>query len=133
MILIPICLASTFITYYCSMLSSAKYLSLPFLFFLFLFKVNSPSHAQETIDIRPFIDTWKIKDGTQTIKFEETIDWGMYSPATGEIDTDRYRQVLKTVRSYLKKHPDDRIETRALMFESVGKELDTYYYLLPVS
>lgn len=65
--------------------------------------------------VKPMIDAWKIADSRQCHRAQV-----FYDSMRAQKDTAKYHRTVTQLYTYLKEHPDKRIEARTILYQSLG-------------
>lgn len=79
------------------------------------------SFGRDQIDITPYINAWKTKDKTQTIRFEETLVFFTGVPPREAPFSEKHLQVIEAAEKYLKSNPDKRISAKLLLYKLMAQ------------
>lgn len=86
----------------------------PSLIFLLLLSVPATIYAQDPL-IKPFLESWKITDTSQTHKAQV-----IYDHLSHDKNEQEYLRVLEKMNKYLVDHPDKRSEARLIEYMTLG-------------
>jgi len=86
----------------------------PSLTFLLLLFIPVNIHAQDPL-IKPFLESWKITDTSQTHKAQV-----IYDHLSRHKNEQEYLRVLSKMNKYLREKPDKRVEARLIEYMTLG-------------
>lgn len=89
-----------------------------FLITLFIMVLCDAVRGQSIVNT--YIDAWKTNDTSQTHRAEDSYDW-LKTHRSPEF-LPEHQELMHTLNQYLKRHPDNRLEIRAFMYDFLAKD-----------
>lgn len=83
--------------------------------FLIIFVTGYYNSWAQHVDIKRFINAWKVSDSSQSHRAHI-----FYDELLSNMDTVAYQQTVESLYDYLQNHPDPRLEIRTIMYQAFG-------------